>query len=57
MIKKKQSVDTDSGMTQRLELADEDFKTAILITFKGIKYACKEITDMKSQRKETIKEN
>lgn len=57
MFKKKQSVDTDSGMTQRLELADEDFKTAILIMFKGIKYAYKEITYMKSQRNKTITEN
>lgn len=57
MLKKKQSVDTDSGMTQGLELADEDFEIVILTMFKGIKYAYKEVTDMKSQRNETVKEN
>lgn len=57
MLKKKQSVDTDSGMTQGLELADEDFEIVILTVFKGIKYAYKEVTDLKSQRNETIKEN
>lgn len=51
-------MDTDSRMTQRLELADEGFKAVILTVFKGIKYAYNEITDMKSQqRSETIKEN
>lgn len=45
-------------MTQRLELADEDFKAVILTMFKGIKYAYSEIIGMKSQeRNETIKEN
>lgn len=37
MLKKKQLVDTDSGMTQGLELADEDFKNSYFHYVQGYK--------------------
>lgn len=42
-------MNTDSGMTEVLKLADKDFKEVFLTVFKNIKYAYNEIIDMKSQ--------
>lgn len=47
-------VNTNSGMTQMLKLADKDFKAVIFTMFKNvIMHAYSDIIDMKSQKNKT----